>query len=293
MSVLDLPEIPKTRQVAEVGGGYLVGEGRYNVQWLMFDDALRVCRKSWTVEARLGHNERAVRLGMPANSVRGFSWFSRRDASRNRDDAPPVRLTVMLHAAPLSIRRTTLRANDSLILVGLLSSLLERMPTRSVRLVVFSLDQQKELFRRDSFSPRMLSQVAEAINSAELGVVDYRVLQNRRGHVDMLTDLVSGEMHAKEPSDVVLFLGPASRYWDKVPADSLERADADDARPRFYYFQYRSFFRPATFPDVISLALRKLRGKTVLIHSPGEFAKAIQQVERQVRLTAPDSPATP
>ena len=92
---------------------------------------------------------------MPPSSVRGFSWFGA-PATGVRDDAPAVRLTVLLHAAPLSSRRTTLRVSDSLMLVGLLSSLLERMPTRSVRLVVFNLDQQKELFRQENFSPKAL-----------------------------------------------------------------------------------------------------------------------------------------
>src|SRR5262249_25168667 len=158
--------------------------------------------------------ERAIRVAMPSHTVRGFSWFPPLEAPRNTDDAAPLRLTVMLHAAPLSLRRTTLRASDSLLLVGLLSSLLERLPTRSVRLVVFNLDQQRELFRQDDFSPKALEQVAQAINDLQLGVVDYRVLQNRRGPVEVVTDLVNREMRAKEPSDVVLFLGPTARYGD-------------------------------------------------------------------------------
>ena len=43
----------------------------------------------------------------------------------------------------------------------------------------------KELFRQDDFSPKALEQVAQSINDLQLGVVDYRVLQNRRGHIDV------------------------------------------------------------------------------------------------------------
>ena len=290
MSGIRLPDIPKTHISAEVGGGYLVGEGRYDVQWMMFDDTNRICRKTWSVEAKLRHSERGIRVALPARTVRGFSWFTAAEAPRNTDDAAPLRLTVLLHAAPLSLRRTTLRAGDSLILVGLLSSLLERLPTRSVRLVVFNLDQQKELFRQDAFSAKALEQVAQSINDLQLGVVDYRVLQNRRGHINVVADLVNSELRAKEPSDVVLFLGPAARYWDDVPPRALDRANG--AGPQFFYFQYRPYYRrTAGFPDIITLALRKLRGKTAVIHSPGEFAKAIEQVERRVRPAV--SPAAP
>ena len=282
MSVINLPEIPQTKAVAEIGGGYLVGEGHYEVQWMMFDDGGRVCRKNWTVEPKPTRAERGIRVAIPPKTVRSFFWFAEPGERSNFDDAAPVRLTVLLHAAPISTRRTTLRASDSLMLVGLLSSLLERLPTRSVRLVVFSLDQQAELFRQESFSPKALDQVQQAISNVQLGVVDYRVLQNRHGHVDLLANLINAEVHAKEPSDVVLFLGPTARYADSMPQDALERLDAGS--PQFFYFQYRPYYRrAATFSDVITASLRRLHGKTLLIHSPNEFAKAIQQVERAVR----------
>jgi len=84
----------------------------------------------------------------------------------------------------------------------------------------------------------------------------------------------------------VLFLGPAASYEDNVPTSALERSSGPG--PRFFYFQYRPYYRrTATFPDIIGLALRKLRGKTMLIHSPGEFAKAIEQVERRARPAEP------
>ena len=167
-----------------------------------------------------------------------------------------------------------------MLLLGTLSSLLDRLPVRSVRLVVFNLDQQKELYREENFVPQSLNRVAQSIEAVELGRVDYRVLQNRGGHRELLAAMVNGELTAKEPSDVVLFLGPMARFQDKVPSDELEKPAG--AMPRFYYLQYRpNFPQPATSPDVITQAVAKLKGKTLVIHSPGDFAKAIEQVERR------------
>ena len=58
------------------------------------------------------------------------------------------------------------------------------MPARSVRLVVFNLDQQKTLLRQDALAPGALGRVAQALNGTELGLVDYHVLQNPHGHMD-------------------------------------------------------------------------------------------------------------
>ncbi|MGA2270268.1 MAG: hypothetical protein ABSH44_17490 [Bryobacteraceae bacterium] len=281
LSGVRLPPIPRTNLELEIGGGYLLGEGRYDVSWAMFDDAGRTCRGGWRVDARLGRRERRVKVAMPRGAVGEFSSRVLPNGKRDSDDAPPLRLTVLLHVAPLVPFRTRLRASDRVMLLGLLSTLLERLPARSVRLVVFNLDQQKELFRQEAFPPEALDQVAQSINGLELGRVDYHVLQNRLGHVDLLAGLVNRELQAEAPSDVVVFLGPEARYWDKLPEAALE--EIHGAEPRFFYLEYKPpYFRPGpNIPDSISSAVGKLKGKTVVIRSPADLANAIEEIERR------------
>jgi hypothetical protein len=280
VSRMRLPEIPRTKAQLEFGGGYFLGEGRYLVAWKMWDDAGRVCRKNWKVDARLTRSERLVKVALPPGTVADLSLRGAPRTSPGQDDAPRIRLTVLLHATPTSPRRTRLGGRDRVILLGTLSSLLDRLPVHSVRLVVFNLEQQRELYRAENFEPRSLDGVAQSIDTVELGKVDIQVLQNRNGHLDLLADLIRGELTAQTPSDVVLFLGPLARFSDKLPPDELERPPG--AAPRFYYLQYRSLFPQASaFPDVITRAVAKLKGKTLVIHTPGDFAKAIDQVERQ------------
>jgi hypothetical protein len=278
-----LPPIPKTRIEFEVGGGYLLGEGRYDVNWTLLDDTGRICRGSWRVNARLGRRERQVKLAMPRDTVADFTLRGRSDRKRDPDDAAPIRLTVLLDAAPLVPFRTRLRASDRVILLGLLSSLLDRVPARSVRLVVFNLDQQKTLLRQDAFTPSALDRVARTLNGTELGLVDYHVLQNPLGHVDFLAGLINLELRAEPPSDVVVILGPETRYVDKLPPTALE--EPAGAAPQFFNFQFRPYFRNVpTLPDSISLATAKVKGKTIVIRTPADFAKAIEQIEiRAVR----------
>jgi hypothetical protein len=111
--------------------------------------------------------------------------------------------------------------------------------------------------------------------------VDFQVLQNKRGHVDLLTELVNREIEAQPPSDVVLFLGPPTRFFDSMPQANLEKPAGHG--PQFYYFQLAPVFRQpatATPTDTIKSALSRLGGKTILIHTPGEFAKAIERLEK-------------
>jgi hypothetical protein len=277
---IPLPPVPKTNAESSVGGGYLLGVGVYDVRWIMLDDSGRVCRKSWRVDVHPSRADRQVKVAMPPGTVWELGLRGSRTLPRETGDAPALRLTILLHAAPLSPRRTHLRPNDMVTLMSTVSSLLERVPARSVRLVLFNLDQQKELYRKEDFLLRDMAQFSQAMTNIELGLVDFQVLQNKRGHVDLLTDLLNREISAQPPGDVVLFLGPEARYFDRVPQESLEKPAG--RAPQFYYFQIVPFLRQtAAPPDTIKSAMSRLGGKTMQIHTPGEFAKAIERLEKK------------
>lgn len=280
LSRIPLPRVPKTNVESTVGGGYLLGLGAYNVRWMMIDDTGRVCRKSWRVDVRLSRAEHSVKVAMPPDTVWEMSLRGSRTLPRETDDAAPLRLTIFLHAAPLFPRRTRMRPGDMMMLMSTVSSLLERVPARSVRLVLFNLDQQKELYRKEDFQLHEMAQVSQAMTGIELGLVDFQVLQNRRGHVDLLADLVNRELQAQPPSDVVLFLGPSARFFDRVPQAVLEKPEGHV--PQFYYFQLIPFVhqQQAMLADTIKSTTSRLGGKTIQIHSPGEFAKAIERIEK-------------
>jgi hypothetical protein len=275
-----LPDVPKNKVEVEMGGGYLLGEGRYDVRWMLLDDQDRACHKDWAIEAKLTRTEREARVAMRPNTVAAFSLRGSPAAEPAHDDVAPLRITILMHAAPLSPRRNRLRGTDGMLLVGSLSALLERLPTRSVRIVAFNLEQQKEIYRNDDFALDSIQQVWYAVNRLELDLIDYHTLLNRRGHMDLLAGLLNQEMHAAQPSDAVVILGPVARFIDKPPRDLLEKPAGD--LPRFFFFQYKPWFRqPAALPDTLTLAVNSLKGKVLTIRTPGEFAKAIEQLEKR------------
>jgi hypothetical protein len=277
-----LPTLPKTKSVTEWGGLFWVGEGNYRVEWLLFDEAHRVCRKQWKIEAKLNTGERGIAAGIAPGRVAQVSF--RRWSAQDRSDAdvPTLRsLTVFLHAAPLLPRITRFRVQDRLMLLGSLASLLESVPARKVRLVIFNLDQQKELFRRDVFTPGDFDQAAQSLSGLQLQLVDYSVLKNARGHIHLLADLLNEQLNTPDPSDAVIFLGPAARYFDKLPQASFP--EPSNESPRFFYFEYKPYVRArAEVADSIELAVKKVHGKKLDIRTPGDFARAIRQVQSQI-----------
>jgi hypothetical protein len=225
--------VVKTNVNFELSGSYLLGAGRYAVESTLYDDNNRTCKREWRINAALTRKERAVQLSLPPFTVRDLPGIRASDWKRPTGTAP---LTILLNAAPLSPRRTRMHPADRNLLLSALAAIVGRVPGAPVRLVVFSLEEQKELFRRDNFSVNALSDAARAIDSLELSIVDVSVLQKPSGHIDLLASLINQELRAPVPAGAVILLGPLSRFDGKIPEGSLgQRPTAT----RFFYVECR------------------------------------------------------
>jgi hypothetical protein len=317
----DLPDVPDTEFVAEFAGSFLVGQGSYHSSAIVLDDVNRVCRADWRIEVKSGPYQRNW-LSMQPNTVEPM------DAGASAGTIPELaakfnRLTIFLHAAPLIAGTSKLLASDVLTAVDSLVALLDQIPARSVRLVVFNLDQQRELYRNEGFTARDLEQVTRVLDKTQLALVDYRVLRQAQGQAEMLRALIHGEVNDANRSDAVIFLGP-----DRSVADKAAMATADAPAPgrHFFYLQYESAqgwftgtstapsmgmagdprpkypcqewpcssipsqslatptqapqsnMRKASDPGAIAIAIRRLKGRVLVVRTPADFAKAVDQI---------------
>jgi hypothetical protein len=320
----DLPDVPDTEFVAEVAGSFLVGQGSYHSMSIVLDDVNRVCRNDWRLEVKPGRSERN-RLLMQPNTVAPLTTGSP-GATTPGAEAMLNRMTIFLHAAPLIAGTSKLLPSDVLTVTGSLAALLEQLPARAVRLVVFNLEQQKELYRNDGFTVRDLEQVTRVLDGLQLAMVDYHLLQQPQGQAEMLRALMHRELHEASPSDAVIFLGP-----DGSSAGSESPGEADSIAPgqRIVYLQYESsepWFtvsrvtsslgltadprpkypcqswpcsiipaqrtaspqaevntRTASERGAIGVAIRKLKGRILVVRTPRDFAKAVDQIGRPGR----------
>jgi hypothetical protein len=275
-----IPSIPETKATAQFGGAFLVGEGKYRVDIMLVDDSGRSCTADWNIRAKLSDDVREVRPGLPRGAVDDISlrlWRSKSGLSPVSDDAQ-YDISILLHAAATAPNRMRLRQYDRMLLMSSLVSMLERLPVRNVRLTVFTMDRQKELYHTSDLTAASFGKALDALDALELGTVDFDTLQNRRGHVDLLSELLNRELSAGQRADAVIFLGPLARWTESIRDESLPAA-AD--APPVYYIQLRPWrtFRPVQ-PDTISRAVRKMRGRTKEVYTPDDFAEAIQEVER-------------
>jgi hypothetical protein len=316
---LELPAGMHPEYVGEASGSFVLGEGRYSVKFLAYDDMGRVCRREWQIDADARRSGGAIKLALPPNTVADLS-YSAPDSGNPADPPVPRRLTVLLngsapyrswlfayrHPGVISPHSDTPEFYDyRAALLGILSSLLEKLPGTSVRLVVFDLDQQKETLRQDRFTLKDIDKAAHAANNTDHWVVTVSELQNRPSRLGLLANLIERETDAREKSDLVVFLGPQIASNGNMPPHFLDSEKG--AQERFLYLQYRlspnrvSYGTPPEMTpnpvgvrgigtamrppfegaDIIDLTVARLKGKTLVVHSPLDFAKAVEAIKRR------------
>jgi hypothetical protein len=178
------------------------------------------------MHARRDRAEQSLTPAMAAGAVATLSSAVSATAPDRNADAG--HLTVLLHAAPLRMRGAVLQPSDIQRITGSLMALLERLPARSVRLVVFNLDQQKELLRLDDFAASAIDSVTKVLNNLQVATVDYKVLGNPRGGPAMLSGILTEELRDARSGDAVVVLGPDAHTRAQRPAAGVERP-ADSA----------------------------------------------------------------
>src|SRR5262249_40845137 len=167
----NLPEVPGTKADGVADGAFIVGEGAYSVDLLAVDEERRSCRGSWQIQARRSGTERSLTIPTPPGTVADANTSDPPAAERPRDIG---RVTILLHAAPLSVRRGKLDATDVSTLTGTLSTLLRQWPARSVHLIAFNIDQRAVIEQSDSFDATHIDSLADKLEQVQNLSVDYK-----------------------------------------------------------------------------------------------------------------------
>jgi hypothetical protein len=278
----------KLNATLEMSGGFTVGEGKYLAEIVLMDNRRRYLRQSWNIEAVRKGDQRDVALAIAPDAIQPFllaHWDG-----KLADKGHGLRVSVLLDAAPMNPRASKLYAWDRAFLLQSLTSLLEQVPCESVRLVAFNLDQQKEVFREDSFGKHGFEQLARALRSLELGTVNVQALHHGPASVSLLADLANQEIKAAQPADAVILLGPRILLDQKTSSEMLD--DHGPEAPKFFYFEFFPFLG-AEFPDALHNLTKALHGTVYQIHSPAELGKGIHKMLSQVRIATPASPPDP
>jgi len=234
-----LPAIPSTKADGEFSGTFVTGEGVYRVELLIEDDLHRACYSSWEIQARRTGNERQLKTTTRPGEVEEIFAPEPPEAAGT---GPRIgRLTILLHAAPLSPNLSKLQPEDIGRLADTVRSVMREMPAQSVRLIAFNLAQQAIVFQKDGFQADQMDALTGAIGQLQLALVDYRTLQKPTTAEDFLTGLLQDQLSAAQPPDAVIVMGPRTAERTKPPQTPPANRAAEHP---LFYLEYQWLRRP-------------------------------------------------
>jgi hypothetical protein len=288
---IDLPDDASSDAIEEVHGLFLFGEGHYHVKWSMLDDLGRVFRKEWDLEAKATGKER---ITMPSDTAGDLAWRSAAEAPAS---AYPQRVTLLVNVARTAGYPWT-------TLLAVLEPLVEKLSTASVRLVVFDLPQQRDLFREDGFTLNGMNRLVHATNWLT-GRVDPGPFEHQAGIWDLLANLVNGEIQSPEPADAVVFVG--APWWIREVMPSGFPKPDKGMTPRFFSVHYSNAgasrivhgagswqgdmpavaqaapdqLAATNLFDTIKQTVLRMKGKIFVIQTPADLSKAIEEIDHR------------
>jgi hypothetical protein len=272
-----VPKIEEdARGNAALSGIFDLGEGKYHVDWLMRDRQNHVCAHFWDTTAKLGASERDIQLDIAANVAQATSTeHFLEDAPVRRDNAAPLNVKLMVNFAPQNQNSAALRPIDSLALVTMMRRITREPQIGKFSLVAFNIQEQRVIFRQSSADRIDFPALGQAVAEVEPGLVDLKLLANKRGEVDFLTDLIRDEISATERPDAVIFAGPKYMVTEGDPQDELRAVEADYP---IFYLNYNLNPQNVPWRDSIGRAIRVFGGREFAVNRPRDLFFAVNEI---------------
>lgn len=251
----------------DIGGGFLLGEGRYRVDWMLMHSSQRACRSSWSLKAQ------AQGTQLPPGQVEAVDaalWHG------FNPSAAGGRAAIFLHASPVRPRRyvTHLSPWDRQILLSTLSSVLRDGGFRSASLTVVDIQHRRTLFHADDIDPRGLRRLARQLTQVDYGTISLETLAQGPSPRAFLEELLKAELMAPERASALVFIGSRWRGGPKLDGFS---PDLKESLPKSWML---AFSTPQTLsePDSLSSLVKSLRGKVFSIYRPQDLAAALREL---------------
>ena len=271
---------------AYLQGAFDVGEGEYQIDWLIRDRAERVCSFSWQLEAALPTRDKQIALSIAANAIepmRPEQFHEEAPVERNASE-PPINIKLLVNFAPQKATASSLRPLDTMALVSILRQLSREPKIGKFSVVAFNLNEQKVVYRQADTDRINFRELGESLNSLNPGTVRLAQLAEKHSDTHFLANLIATEAgRGDKRPDALVFAGPKAMLDANVPEDSLRQM----GELEFPVFYMNYILNPQAVPwrDAIGNAVKFFKGQEFTISRPRDLWFAVtEMVSRIVKI---------
>jgi hypothetical protein len=250
-----------------LGGGIHLGAGKYKIEAVAADQDGRACRQRWKVEAK----EVAEPLLQEPLTVETLPPPKPRIPGEVRQ-----RVAIVANADTFGPRRYSgkLGSRDRNLLVASLQSLADTWDTADFSLHLLHLERRKLLLTEPRLEQASFEKIDEALRKLDNSTVDLESLK-QGARADFFAQFVERRLADWSGHDAVIFIGPAWRWFDKLP-DAARKRYKD--LPKLYHL---AFTPTRLFPEnLFKQFVAAQDGQVLPVHLPQDLARAIKKVRQ-------------
>jgi hypothetical protein len=274
-----MPNLPaEAKGMGTFAGGFDLGPGRYEVDWIMRDRAGRACSSHWEVQAKPGPHERTMALALGENAIaEGLANGSDEKPASSRVASQGLHLKILLNLSPVGEKESLLDPRYAHVLVSMLRSIVHESNVRHVSLIAFNLRAQKVIYMENADTVDF-SALGKVLEHPDAGAIDYRLLRDRESEAHFVTDLLIDHLgRAASREDAIVILGPKVNLQRTVSRDLLKKGGA--ASCPIFYLNYAPNPSEEPFPDTIGSALKAYgTAARFEIVEPHDFGAAMKEM---------------
>lgn len=277
-----VPEIDENASgEATLGGVFDLGEGKYHVDWIMRDRQNHICAFFWDSEAQLPSRDRDIQLDIAANVVeptRSEQFLE--DPPVQREPGSLLNVKLMVNFAPQNQNSSAMRPIDTLALVTMMRRVTREPRFGKFSVVAFNIQEQRVLYSQSSADRIDFPKLGQAIKDVSPGVLDLKLLANKRGEVEFLTELIKKELASPDRPDAIIFAGPKYMVTEGSPEDELKAAES--VSYPIFYLNYNLSPQTTPWRDSIGKAIRVFGGKEYALNRPRDLWFAVTEIVNRI-----------
>jgi len=267
---------------AYLQGAFDIGQGDYQVDWLMRDRMGRVCSSFWEVNAHLRGGDKTIRLNIEPSRIR------QSELEQFKEEPPVVRsaaggglrVKLLVNFAPQNQHAATLQPMDTSALLAILRTISREPRIRKFSVVAFNLHEQRVLYREDNVDRINFPALGASLDTLQLGTIDLQRLSEKHGETEFLADLIRRELCSADGLDACVIAGPKAMLSRGVSEEEL--SSLGDLDFPVYYMNYNLYPHRIPWRDTIGNAVKFLGGKEYTISRPRDLWNAVTEVVSQI-----------
>jgi hypothetical protein len=266
---------------AELNGAFALGEGRYEIDWKIEDEAGRSCELSWRLEAKLSKRHRHVNLSVKPGEVTQAGVYLFRPERPARTSGSGLRIKLLMNLDIRTRRRSRVQLWRYAPMISGLRVMSRHEDLSEFGVVAFSLEDQRVLHRQGLSRRIDFPELGDAIESLNPATVEFNTLR-KGSDLAFLDTLLADELSDTEQVDAIVFVGADDRFGKRVSPETLEQIRARGI-PVFHFNSTYYLWRGA-----IGNAVRSLGGKEYKVRQPHELARAVEELVGEILACRPE-----